>query len=136
MIITLNNGRKIEVKNINLASGQVDYRRIDDPIYGGDCVMYHSFADENTVDVEVTAALNLSEAEREAAQTAADIAKEEARLAEIKRLEAKAQDILDILPSWDKVSTAVDNISNFAEAKEYLKKLSRVVYWIARETED
>ena len=98
--------------------------------------MYHSFADENTVDVEVTAAFNLSEAEREAAQTAADIAKEEARLAEIKRLEAKAQDILDILPSWDKVSTAVDNISNFAEAKEYLKKLSRVVYWIARETED
>ena len=136
MIITLNNGRKIEVKNINLASGQVDYRRIDDPIYGGDCILYHPFKDDTNVQVEVVTAFNASEAEREAAQTAADIAKEEARLAEIKRLEAKAQDILDILPSWDKVSTAVDNISNFAEAKEYLKKLSRVVYWIARETED
>jgi hypothetical protein len=37
----------------------------------------------------------------------------------------------DNLPSWDKVSTTVDNIANLADAKVFLKKLARVVYWLA-----
>lgn len=40
------------------------------------------------------------------------------------------------LPSWSKVSTAVDNISSLAEAKAYIKKLSRVVYWLAKNSEE
>jgi hypothetical protein len=40
------------------------------------------------------------------------------------------------LPTWSQVSAAVDNISNLAEAKAFLKKLSRVVYWLARDSGD
>lgn len=46
----------------------------------------------------------------------------------------KAQAIIDNLPSWSHVSTAVDNIANLADAKAYLKKLSRVVYWLAKDS--
>lgn len=39
------------------------------------------------------------------------------------------------LPTWTQVSTAVDNISNLAEAKVFIKKLSRVVYLLAKNAE-
>jgi hypothetical protein len=45
---------------------------------------------------------------------------------------AKAQAIVDNLPSWAQVETAVDNIDNLADAKAFLKKLARVVYWLAK----
>ena len=45
-------------------------------------------------------------------------------------------DIAAHLPSWVQVSTAVDNISNLAEAKAFLKKLSRIVYWLAKNSEE
>ena len=48
---------------------------------------------------------------------------------------AKASGIADNLPSWQAVSNAVDAISSLAEAKAFLKKLSRVVYWLARDSE-
>ena len=38
MIIELSNGIQVEIKLINLAGGSVDYRRINDPVYGGDCM--------------------------------------------------------------------------------------------------
>jgi len=136
MIITLNNGRQVEVKNINITSGQVDYRRIDDPVYGGDCVMYHPFTDEATVEAEVTAALNASEEEREAAQTAADLAREAERLAAIALADAKAQSIVDNLPSWQAVSDAIDAAATLAACKIILKKLARVVCWIAKNKAD
>jgi len=41
----------------------------------------------------------------------------------------KAQEIADRLPDWATVENVVNNISNLAEAKAYLLKLSRVVYW-------
>jgi len=44
----------------------------------------------------------------------------------------KAQEIADRLPSWTVVENAVNNISNLADAKAYLLKLSRVVYWLAK----
>lgn len=50
-------------------------------------------------------------------------------------VEIKARAFLDILPSWAQVETAVDSISSLAEAKAFLKKLSRVVYWLARDQE-
>ena len=36
------------------------------------------------------------------------------------------------IPSWSAVASAVDNISNLAEAKIVLKKLARIVYWLAK----
>jgi len=41
----------------------------------------------------------------------------------------KAQEIADRLPNWATVENAVNNISNLAEAKAFLLKLARVVYW-------
>ena len=49
---------------------------------------------------------------------------------------AQEQAINTNLPTWSAVSNAVDSISNLAEAKAFLKKLSRVVYWLAKNTED
>jgi len=44
--------------------------------------------------------------------------------------------IRDNLPSWSQVETACDNISSLAEAKAFLRKLSRVVYWVAKDRQD
>lgn len=51
------------------------------------------------------------------------------------KIAAKIAAISDNLPSWVQVSMAVDNIANLADAKVYLKKLSRVVYWLAKDKE-
>ena len=48
----------------------------------------------------------------------------------------RIQEIIDNLPPWLQVSNAVDNISNLAGAKVFLKKLARVVYWLAKNTAD
>jgi len=47
---------------------------------------------------------------------------------------ARKADLVSNLPSWSQVSTAVDNIGNLADAKAFLKKLSRVVYWLAKDS--
>lgn len=47
----------------------------------------------------------------------------------------RATDISTNLPSWDQVSTACEDISNLAEAKLFLKRLSRVVYWMAKNSD-
>jgi len=49
---------------------------------------------------------------------------------------AKVQAMVDNFPSWSQVSTAVDNISNLAEAKTFIKKLARIVYWLACDKAD
>jgi len=48
----------------------------------------------------------------------------------------RVQELVGNLPSWLQVSKAVDNISNLADAKAFLKKLARVVYWLAKNTAD
>jgi hypothetical protein len=61
-------------------------------------------------------------------------------LAHLSAIEAtenqKNQDFITNLPSWVQVSTAVDNIANLADAKVFIKKLTRVVYWLAKNTSD
>ena len=57
-------------------------------------------------------------------------------VAEAARAAAKARAILDNLPSWAAVSTAVDNITNLADAKAFIKKLARVVYWDVKNQTD
>jgi hypothetical protein len=58
-----------------------------------------------------------------------------ARLAEEARVAAKAQALIDNLPSWAAVDQAITNISSLADAKAFIRKLSRVVYWLAKERE-
>lgn len=40
--------------------------------------------------------------------------------------------INDNLPTWAQVEAALDGISNLTEAKVALKKIARVVYWLAK----
>jgi len=49
---------------------------------------------------------------------------------------AKAQAFLDNLPSWAIVDQAVTNISDLASAKVFIRKLARVLYWLARNKSD
>ena len=57
MIIELSNGIQVEIKLINLARGSVDYRRINDPVYSGDCVLYLQVTDLVTAEAKITTAL-------------------------------------------------------------------------------
>lgn len=59
MNITLSNGTEIEIKNINIAGGNVDYRRVNDEVYGGDCVLYYTITNFASAESEITAALEL-----------------------------------------------------------------------------
>ncbi len=43
--------------------------------------------------------------------------------------------INDNLPEWNTVGNAIDNISNLNEAKVFIRKLARVVYWLAKNEE-
>ena len=57
-------------------------------------------------------------------QQAADAAEQAQRI----------QDMTDSLPSWAAVETRINNIANLASAKAFLLKLTRVVYWLAKNT--
>lgn len=46
----------------------------------------------------------------------------------------KDKDIINNLPDWSTVSNNIDNISNLNEAKIFIKKLSRIVYWLAKDS--
>lgn len=48
----------------------------------------------------------------------------------------RTKELVENLPNWLRVSNAVDNISSLAGAKAFLKKLARVVYWLAKNTAD
>ena len=48
----------------------------------------------------------------------------------------KEADMAANLPSWPQVNNAINNISNLAEAKAFLKKLARVVYWDVKNRPD
>ena len=65
-----------------------------------------------------------------------DQEKIDARLAEEARKAAKAQVFIDNLPSWAQVEAAVDNIGSLADAKAFIKKLARSVYWLAKDKAD
>ena len=53
----------------------------------------------------------------------------------VEMMKARRAAIDTNLPSWSQVETACDSISSLAEAKAFLKKLSRVVYWLAKNSE-
>ena len=60
MNVTLANGYIAEIKLINIAGGQVDYRITNSPVYAGDCVLYIQITDLATALNEITAALDLA----------------------------------------------------------------------------
>lgn len=49
---------------------------------------------------------------------------------------AREQAISDNLPSWQQVSDAIDAATTIAACKVILKKLARVVYWLAKGRND
>jgi hypothetical protein len=49
---------------------------------------------------------------------------------------ARKDAIENNLPSWAQVDQAIVNITDLAGAKAFLRKLSRVVYWLARNRAD
>jgi hypothetical protein len=60
----------------------------------------------------------------------------DARLAEEARIVAKQQALIDNLPSWQQVSDAIDSATTIAALKVIVKKIARVVYWLAKNKED
>lgn len=48
----------------------------------------------------------------------------------------REQAIVDNLPSWQQVSDAIDAATTIAACKVILKKLARVVYWLAKNRND
>ncbi len=51
------------------------------------------------------------------------------------RREGQAQAYIDNMPDWSQVAAAVDNIASLGDAKAFLLKLARVVYWNVKGTE-
>ena len=88
----------------------------------------------NEADIEVKWVTDAEYAEA-IEQDPVTIANKQKEQSEQARIAAKAEAILTNLPTWAQVSTAVDNISSLAEAKVFIKKLARIVYWLAKDKE-
>lgn len=56
-----------------------------------------------------------------------------AEQAEAARVAAKTQAIIDNLPSWAQVSDAIDNAFPNIAQRTVIKKLARIVYWLAKD---
>ena len=77
--------------------------------------------ENETIAADVIANYGTLEAAYLAAELAEKVAKEALQA-------AKQQALVDNLPSWTQVDTAINNIANLADAKAFIKKLTRVVY--------
>lgn len=64
-----------------------------------------------------------------------EIARKAAQAAQTATNAAKAQAIIDNLPSWKQVSGTIDAATTLAELKLIVKKLARVQYWLAKGTQ-
>ena len=54
---------------------------------------------------------------------------------EAARRTAKAQAIIDNLPSWAEVDTVIINATTIAALKVIIRKMARVLYWLAKDSE-
>lgn len=68
------------------------------------------------------------------AQAAADAAA--AAAAEEARLQQKAHGIIDNLPAWKAVADAIEGATTIAALKVIIKKMARVLYWLAKDRAD
>ena len=57
-------------------------------------------------------------------------------LASKDRLAREKTDIEEALPSWAAVDQAITNVTTMADAKQMLRKLARVIYWLAKKKAD
>jgi len=65
-----------------------------------------------------------------------DQEKIDARVAEENRIQAKAQAVIDNLPSLAEIEAAIEAASSIAALKVIIKKMARVLYWIAKDKAD
>jgi len=65
-----------------------------------------------------------------------DQEKIDARMAEVARIAAKTQAIVDNLPSWAQVKTAIDAAFPDAKQNSFMTKAIRIVYWLAKDKEE
>lgn len=56
--------------------------------------------------------------------------------AEADRIAAKAQAIIDNLPTWQEIDDAITAATTIAGLKVIIRKMARVLYWIARDKAD
>jgi len=93
------------------------YRKVIDNV-----ILEMTTAEKAVVDAEV------------AARAAAKVISDAARAAELATQAAKAQSIVDNLPSWAAVEAAIDGATTLAAMKVIFKKVCRVVYWDVKNT--
>ena len=58
------------------------------------------------------------------------------REAEEARVAAKAQALINNLPTWQEVADAIDAVTTIGGLKVVVKKIARVVYWLAKDRAD
>ena len=63
-------------------------------------------------------------------------AQAQAEQAEALKEQQKQQAIVDNLPAWTQVDAAITAITSLAEAKTFIRKLTRVVYWDVKNSAD
>jgi len=64
------------------------------------------------------------------------IASYNARVEEAIRIEAKAQAIIDNLPTWAEIDAAITAATTIAGLKVIIRKMARVLYWLAKDRAD
>jgi len=99
--------------SIPLAEGNTDYQAF--LVWNGKQV---TPLDLNSVNQAIKDAYEAEKIAREAAQA------------------AKIQAMVDNLPSWAIVDQAVTDIFDLPSAKAFIRKLARIVYWLARDQQD
>lgn len=76
------------------------------------------------------------ESKWDGSQWVPDQEKIDIRLAEEARIAAKARALIDNLPTWAEVEAAIDGVSTIAGLKVVVKKIARVVCWLAKDKAD
>lgn len=138
-MIKLKDGREIEI--ISIRDGQADFRVINAD-YRGVYVAYAAVSGPAPVKEDLVDPNEIAQAMQTSLEAAIAVAEpivkqvlDNPPASDERTPSARDKAIVDNLPSWTAVANAVDNIGSLADAKAYLKKLSRVVYWIAKNTE-
>jgi hypothetical protein len=138
-MIKLKDGRDIEI--ISIRDGQVDFRVLNAD-YRGAYVAYAAVSGPAAVKEDLTDPDEIAQAMQTSLEAAIAVAEPIVKQVldnppanDARTPSARDKAIIDNFPSWTVVANAVDNIASLADAKAYLKKLSRVVYWLAKNSE-
>lgn len=86
---------------------------------GGTGITFHGLSDAEAADALSQVTAKIATFQQESADEVAAIAADKLLM---------AQDLADNLPDWTTVDTAISSINDMADAKVFLRKLTRVVY--------